>query len=244
MAEWCGFSVLIYGGAVAWPIDHRNLQARNGLLEGGLLPDFEHALATDVSPLAPEAGRNIAPTRCACCALSRGIGQRATRATGRCTSPSKRSVAATAASPAHAATIVTLALCAESPVIRRRWFSILVTLCALMICYSLYLGNTFDGTSSGGRWSAQPWGGAARIAYSRLTKGKQADSKSTVPPRTEQTDDPKAGYEEREYDSAPSLTGLPGEEIRPSRQGYTAASTSSGTSGKKVKPVCCFRSRG
>ena len=101
--------------------------------------------------------------------------QRAIRATGRCTSPSKRSAAATAGVSAHAATIVTLALFAAR-VIRRRWFSILVTLCALMICYSrIYLGKHFPMDLVWGALVGATLGWAVCIAYRRLTKGKQAD---------------------------------------------------------------------
>lgn len=76
---------------------------------------------------------------------------------------------------AHAATIVTLALFAAR-VIRRRWFSILVTLCALMICYSrIYLGKHFPMDLVWGALVGATLGWAVCIAYRRLTKGKQAD---------------------------------------------------------------------
>ena len=58
---------------------------------------------------------------------------------------------------AHAAVIVTLAVLSAS-VIRRRWFTGLMVLSTLLICYSrIYLANTTRWTSCGVRRSASRW---------------------------------------------------------------------------------------
>ena len=75
---------------------------------------------------------------------------------------------------AHAATIVALALFAART-IRRRWFSVLVTLCALAICYSrIYLGKHFPMDLVWGALVGAVLGGAACAVYRRLTAGKKA----------------------------------------------------------------------
>ena len=74
---------------------------------------------------------------------------------------------------AHAATIVALALFAART-IRRRWFSVLVTLCALAICYSrIYLGKHFPMDLVWGALVGAVLGGAACAVYRRLTSGKE-----------------------------------------------------------------------
>lgn len=75
---------------------------------------------------------------------------------------------------AHAATIVALALFAART-IRRRWFSGLVTLCVLVICYSrIYLGKHFPMDLVWGALVGAALGWAACVAYRRLTAGKGA----------------------------------------------------------------------
>ena len=74
---------------------------------------------------------------------------------------------------AHAATIVALALFAART-IRQRWFSVLVTLCALAICYSrIYLGKHFPMDLVWGALVGAVLGGAACAVYRRLTSGKE-----------------------------------------------------------------------
>ena len=75
---------------------------------------------------------------------------------------------------AHAATIVALALFAART-IRRRWLSVLVTLCALAICYSrIYLGKHFPMDLVWGALVGAVLGGAACAVYQRLTDRKTA----------------------------------------------------------------------
>lgn len=74
---------------------------------------------------------------------------------------------------AHASTIVALALLSAA-VIRRRWFTILVTLCALLICYSrIYLAKHFPMDILWGALLGAALGGVAYWIYHRLTARKK-----------------------------------------------------------------------
>ena len=78
---------------------------------------------------------------------------------------------------AHASTIVALALLSAA-VIRRRWFTILVTLCALLICYSrIYLAKHFPMDILWGALLGAALGGGAYWIYHRLTTRKKKEAK-------------------------------------------------------------------
>lgn len=78
---------------------------------------------------------------------------------------------------AHASTIVALALLSAA-VIRRRWFTILVTLCALLICYSrIYLAKHFPMDILWGALLGAALGGVAYWIYHRLTTRKKKEAK-------------------------------------------------------------------
>lgn len=74
---------------------------------------------------------------------------------------------------AHAATIVALAVLSAS-VIRRRWFTWLMVLCTLVICYSrIYLGKHFPMDLVWGTLVGVILGWGAYLAYRRLTRKKE-----------------------------------------------------------------------
>lgn len=74
---------------------------------------------------------------------------------------------------AHAATIVALAVLSAS-VIRRRWFTWLMLLCTLVICYSrIYLGKHFPMDLVWGTLVGVILGWGAYLAYRRLTRKKE-----------------------------------------------------------------------
>ena len=110
---------------------------------GGLLPDFEPrwrpmftpALeGLDIAPDSLRVLRRLSPEELAAAGYA---GEWTVHVPVEAVSGRYGSVSA------HAATIVALALFAART-IRRRWFSVLVTLCALAICYSrIYLGKHF-----------------------------------------------------------------------------------------------------
>lgn len=78
---------------------------------------------------------------------------------------------------AHASTIVALTLLSAA-VIRRRWFTILVTLCALLICYSrIYLAKHFPMDILWGALLGAALGGVAYWIYHRLTTRKKKEAK-------------------------------------------------------------------
>ena len=78
---------------------------------------------------------------------------------------------------AHASTIVALALLSAA-VIRRRWFTILVTLCALLICYSrIYLARHCPLDMLWGALLGAALGGVAYWIYHRLTTRKKKEAK-------------------------------------------------------------------
>lgn len=71
---------------------------------------------------------------------------------------------------AHAATVVTLAVLACGA-IRRRWFTWLMVVCTLLICYSrIYLGKHFPMDLVWGTLVGLLLGGAALWGYRRLTR--------------------------------------------------------------------------
>ena len=175
-AGWRGmvWFLVLMAAAVALADMIAGIFKHNGLL-GGLLPDFEPRWrpmftpsleGLDIAPDSLRVLRRLSPEALAAAGYS---GDWAVHVPVEAVSGRYGSVSA------HAATIVTLALFAAR-VIRRRWFSILVTLCALMICYSrIYLGKHFPMDLVWGALVGAVLGWAACIAYRRLTKGKRAD---------------------------------------------------------------------
>lgn len=140
---------------------------------GGLLPDFEPrwrpmftpALeGLDITPDSLRVLRRLAPEELAAAGYA---GEWRVHVPVEAVSGRYGSVSA------HAATIVALALFAART-IRRRWFSVLVTLCALAICYSrIYLGKHFPMDLVWGALVGAVLGGAACAVYRRLTSGKE-----------------------------------------------------------------------
>ena len=140
---------------------------------GGLLPDFEPRWrpmftpsleGLDIAPDSLRVLRRLAPEELAPAGYS---GDWAVHVPVEAVSGHYGSVSA------HAATIVALALFAART-IRRRWFSVLVTLCALAICYSrIYLGKHFPMDLVWGALVGAVLGGAACAVYRRLTSGKE-----------------------------------------------------------------------
>ena len=114
----------------------------NGLL-GGLLPDFEPrwrpmftpALeGLDIAPDSLRALRRMTPESLSAAGIARDW---AVHVPWEAVSGRYGTVSA------HAATIVSLAVLSAS-VIRRRWFTVLMVFCTLLICYSrIYLGKHF-----------------------------------------------------------------------------------------------------
>ena len=71
---------------------------------------------------------------------------------------------------AHAATIAALAVLSASA-IRRRWFTVLMLFCTVLICYSrIYLGKHFPMDLVWGSLVGAALGWAAYLAYRRLTR--------------------------------------------------------------------------
>ncbi len=146
----------------------------NGLL-GGLLPDLEPrwrpmftpALeGLDVTPDSLRVLRRLSPEALAAAGYS---GEWTVHVPVEAVSGRFGTVSA------HAATIVTLSLF-SARVIRRRWFSIVVAICALVICYSrIYLGKHFPMDLVWGACVGALLGWAACAVYRRLT-GRKADT--------------------------------------------------------------------
>ena len=140
---------------------------------GGLLPDFEPRWrpmftpsleGLDIAPDSLRVLRRLSPEALAAAGYS---GDWVVHVPVEAVSGRYGSVSA------HAATIVALSLFAART-IRRRWFSGLVTLCALVICYSrIYLGKHFPMDLVWGALVGAVLGWAACIAYRRLTQGKR-----------------------------------------------------------------------
>lgn len=75
---------------------------------------------------------------------------------------------------AHAATVVALAVMSAG-VIRKRWFTILIVCCTLLICYSrIYLGKHFPLDLAWGTLVGIALGGAALWLYRRVTRKKSS----------------------------------------------------------------------
>lgn len=73
---------------------------------------------------------------------------------------------------AHAATVVALALMSAG-VIRKRWFTILIVCCTLLICYSrIYLGKHFPLDLAWGTLVGIALGGAALLLFRCITRKK------------------------------------------------------------------------
>lgn len=144
----------------------------NGLL-GGLLPGFEPRWrpmftpsleGLDIAPDSLRALRRLTPDSLAAAGYARdwAIHVPAEAVSGRYGTVS-----------AHAATIMALTVLSAS-VIRRRWFTVLMILCSLLICYSrIYLGKHFPMDLAWGALTGFLLGYAAYAAYRRLAPGKK-----------------------------------------------------------------------
>ena len=145
----------------------------NGLL-GGLLPDFEPRWrpmftpsleGLDIAPDSLRVLRRLSPDELAAVGYT---GEWTVHVPVGAVSGRYGSVSA------HAATIVTLSFF-SARVIRRRWFSILIILCALVICYSrIYLGKHFPMDLVWGAWVGVVLGWAAWVLYRRFTPRNKA----------------------------------------------------------------------
>ena len=140
----------------------------SGLL-GGLLPDLEPRLRPMFTPSLE--GLDITPDSLA--AIRRAVlpGDWAVHVPRGAVAGRYGTVSA------HASTIVALSLLSAA-VIRRRWFTILVTLCALLICYSrIYLAKHFPMDILWGALLGAALGGVAYWIYHRLTTRKKKEAK-------------------------------------------------------------------
>ena len=173
-AGWRGmvWFLILMAAAVALADMIAGIFKHNGLL-GGLLPDFEPRWrpmftpsleGLDIAPDSLRVLRRLSPEALAAAGYS---GDWVVHVPVEAVSGRYGSVSA------HAATIVALSLFAART-IRRRWFSGLVTLCALVICYSrIYLGKHFPMDLVWGALVGAVLGWAACIAYRRLTQVKR-----------------------------------------------------------------------
>lgn len=140
----------------------------SGLL-GGLLPDLEPRLRPMFTPSLE--GLDIPPDSLAAIRRAALPGDWAVHVPPGAVAGRYGTVSA------HASTIVALALLSAA-VIRRRWFTILVTLCALLICYSrIYLAKHFPMDILWGALLGAALGGVAYWIYHRLTTRKKKEAK-------------------------------------------------------------------
>ena len=145
----------------------------NGLL-GGLLPDFEPRWrpmftpsleGLDISPDSLQTLRWLSPEELATAGYS---GNWVVHVPVEAVSGRYGSVSA------HAATIVALSLFAAR-VIRRRWFTGLVIVCSLVICYSrIYLGKHFPMDLVWGTLVGAVLGWVAWVVYRRFASRSKA----------------------------------------------------------------------
>lgn len=136
----------------------------SGLL-GGLLPDLEPRLRPMFTPSLE--GLDITPDSLAAIRRAALPGDWAVHVPRGAVAGRYGTVSA------HASTIVALSLLSAA-VIRRRWFTILVTLCALLICYSrIYLAKHFPTDILWGALLGAALGAAAYGIYHRLTARKK-----------------------------------------------------------------------
>ena len=143
----------------------------NGLL-GGLLPDFAPRLrpmftpsleGMDISPDSLRRLRWLTPDSLAAAGIT---GDWVVHVPVEAVSGRYGTVSA------HAATVVALAVLSAS-VIRRRWFTCLMTVCAALICYSrIYLGKHFPMDLVWGSLVGIALGLAAYGAYRKLSRKK------------------------------------------------------------------------
>lgn len=139
----------------------------SGLL-GGLLPDLEPRLRPMFTPSLE--GLDIPPDSLAAIRRAALPGDWAVHVPPGAVAGRYGTVSA------HASTIVALALLSAA-VIRRRWFTILVTLCALLICYSrIYLAKHFPMDILWGALLGAALGAAAYGIYHRLTTRKKKEA--------------------------------------------------------------------
>ena len=135
----------------------------NGVL-GGLLPDFEPRWRPEITPDSLRKLRWLTPDSLAAAGIARdwAVHVPVEAVSGRFGTVS-----------AHAAVIVTLAVLSAS-VIRRRWFTGLMVLSTLLICYSrIYLGKHYPMDLVWGTAVGIALGLAAFWTYRRLSRPKK-----------------------------------------------------------------------
>ena len=136
----------------------------NGVL-GGLMPGFEPRWRPMFTPALE--GLDIAPDSLRALRMAGTPGDWTVHVPVEAVSGRYGTVSA------HAATIVALAVLSAS-VIRRRWFTWLMVVCTLMICYSrIYLGKHFPMDLVWGTLVGVILGWAAFGAYRKLTQKKE-----------------------------------------------------------------------
>ena len=136
----------------------------NGLL-GGLMPDFQPRWRPMFTPSLE--GLDIAPDSLRALRMAGTPGNWAVHVPVEAVSGRYGTVSA------HAAVIVTLTVLSAS-VIRRRWFTGLMVVCTLVICYSrIYLGKHFPMDLVWGTLVGVILGWAAFGAYRKLTQKKE-----------------------------------------------------------------------
>ena len=136
----------------------------NGVL-GGLMPGFEPRWRPMFTPALE--GLDIAPDSLRALRMAGTPGDWTVHVPVEAVSGRYGTVSA------HAAVIVTLAVLSAS-VIRRRWFTGLMVVCTLVICYSrIYLGKHFPMDLVWGTLVGVILGWGAYLAYRRLTRKKE-----------------------------------------------------------------------
>ena len=136
----------------------------NGVL-GGLMPGFEPRWRPMFTPALE--GLDIAPDSLRALRMAGTPGDWTVHVPVEAVSGRYGTVSA------HAATIVALAVLSAS-VIRRKWFTWLMVLCTLVICYSrIYLGKHFPMDLVWGTLVGVILGWGAYLAYRRLTQKKE-----------------------------------------------------------------------
>ena len=136
----------------------------NGVL-GGLLPDFEPRPRPMFTPSLEEL--DIAPDSLRALRMAGTPGDWTVHVPVEAVSGRYGTVSA------HAATIVALAVLACGA-IRRRWFTGLMVVCSVVICYSrIYLGKHFPMDLVWGTLVGVILGWGAYLAYRRLTQKKE-----------------------------------------------------------------------
>lgn len=153
--------LVLMGAAVGLADMVAGIFKHNGLL-GGLLPDLEPRLRPMFTPSLE--GLDISPDSLAAIRRAATPGDWAVHV------PREAVAGRYGTVSAHASTIVALAVLSASA-IRRRWFTLLVTACAVAICYSrIYLAKHFPMDIVWGALLGAALGLAAWAVYRRATR--------------------------------------------------------------------------